>query len=155
VCLASEEAGVYEVLETGAGGSAFFRLSLADTGTVAVTVTAPNHVPHLGSVTFAPAAEGAGGGSVRAALMQNHPNPFGPATDIAYSLGERGHVRIAVYDARGREVAVLVDREVEPGTHSTSWVGRDDLGTHVGSGTYFVRMTIGSLCFDRKIVLLR
>lgn len=158
VCLMSEDGGIYEVRETGINGSASFRLSVDDTTVVAITVTAPDHVPYRGSVTLAPShgGEGADGEhTVRAALMQNHPNPFGPTTDIAYVISERKDVHIAVYDARGRRVAVLLDREVTPGTHSVTWSGQDELGAHVGSGTYFVRMTIGSLCFDRKIVLLR
>ena len=46
-------------------------------------------------------------------LLQARPNPFASATTLAYELPESGAVRLAVYDARGREVIVLVDRAQE------------------------------------------
>ena len=55
-------------------------------------------------------------GSVR--LDQNYPNPFNPETSIRFTLPRTGHVRLAVYDAVGREVAVLIDGVRVQGTHA-------------------------------------
>lgn len=49
-------------------------------------------------------------------LDQNYPNPFNPTTSIGYQVPASGaeHVRLAVYDMLGREVAVLVNEKKEP-----------------------------------------
>ncbi len=48
-------------------------------------------------------------------LDQNFPNPFNPVTVIRYAIPSAGRVRLAVHDLLGREVAVLLDGEQEPG----------------------------------------
>lgn len=48
------------------------------------------------------------------------PNPaYGPVR-LTYTLGAPGHVRLSVYDALGREVAVVVDAEHWRGEHMAS-----------------------------------
>ena len=70
-------------------------------------------------------------------LDQNYPNPFNPSTMIGYQVPGPGarHVKLAVYDMLGREVAVLVDEKKEPGSHSTVFNARG-----LASGVYFYRM---------------
>ncbi len=78
-------------------------------------------------------------------LEQNRPNPFNPSTTFAYELDEPGRVRIAVYDARGRELAVLLDEERGAGGGKAEWNGHDAGGRAVGAGVYFVRARAGAL----------
>ncbi len=56
-------------------------------------------------------------------LSQNYPNPFNPTTTIMYQIAGTGakgmgvtHVRLAVYDMLGREVALLVNESMKPGS---------------------------------------
>jgi hypothetical protein len=51
-------------------------------------------------------------------LGQNYPNPFNPTTTIRYSIAKSTHVTLAVFDIRGREVAVLVDEEKSAGAYT-------------------------------------
>lgn len=60
-------------------------------------------------------------GSAVAGLAQNRPNPFNAGTVIDYTLIERGAASLTVVDPLGRIVAVLVDREQEPGTYSVAF----------------------------------
>lgn len=88
-------------------------------------------------------------------LYQNFPNPFNPQTTITFTVDRRRPVEIAVYDVTGKQIAVLVDRIYEAGTHTTVWHGRDARGRAVPSGTYVVRMSIEGLTQARKVTLLR
>ena len=156
VCLRNESAGIYEVAGADAAGFVAMSVESSDTGTADLTVTAKNSIPHgevvtLGSETGVDDWES---GRVTA-LLQNYPNPFNPRTTIAFALSRRMSVAIAVYDVSGREVAVLVNEELEAGDHSVSWDGRDARGNDVASGTYFARMVAGASHFETKMILMR
>ena len=99
-----------------------------------------------GAVSMAPAA---------LRLMQNSPNPFNPSTRIAYSLDAGCHVRLEVFDAAGRSVAVLVDGLRGAGGHEAVWNGTGNDGRRAASGVYMYRLTAGKRTLTRKMVLLR
>lgn len=91
----------------------------------------------------------------RYALLQNHPNPFNPATTIRYDVPPPGAtVSLRVYDVRGRLVEVLREGFVGPGRHAATWDGTNRLGEHVGSGVYFYRLETPVSTHTRKMVLL-
>jgi hypothetical protein len=100
------------------------------------------------------------GVSVRSAghalsLMQNHPNPFNPTTRIDFSLPERSHVSIVVYDAAGRRVTTLVNEALPAGMNDVTWNGRNASGDSVSSGVYFYRLTAGKNVLTKKMILLK
>ncbi len=70
-------------------------------------------------------------------LHAAYPNPFNPQAQIRYQLAERAHVRIAVFDALGRQLTLVVDGIVEPGLHSEIFDG-----TGLASGLYLLQATI-------------
>ncbi len=88
-------------------------------------------------------------------LMGNHPNPFNPATTIAFAVEREQRVTIEVFDVDGRQVASIASRLFEPGVHSVQWTGRDDAGRIVPSGTYVVRLVTDDGAEARKISLVR
>lgn len=67
-------------------------------------------------------------------LHQNHPNPFNPVTQIHYSVPERAHVRLDVYNALGQHIASLVNEIKTPGTHQAIYDA-----TGQSSGIYLYR----------------
>jgi alpha-glucosidase (family GH31 glycosyl hydrolase) len=83
-------------------------------------------------------------------LRQNFPNPFNPSTSIEYSVPERSHVRILVFDILGREIQEVLNEMVEPGLHKAEWNPEG-----VAGGIYFYRMEAGGFLITRKLVLLR
>ena len=141
VCASAADLGIYEVGVTDGAGVATLSLPVDSAGSVTVVVTAPNRIPYASAVAI---TEGTGvedGGAARVtALLQNSPNPFGPSTEIAFSLARPGRVAVAVYDVSGRRVASLKDGEAEAGSFRLVWDGRDESGRDVAAGTYFVRM---------------
>ncbi|MCH7639555.1 MAG: T9SS type A sorting domain-containing protein [Bacteroidetes bacterium] len=62
------------------------------------------------------------------------PNPFTDQATIRYELSEAMVARMVVYDALGREVAVLADGEQQAGAHEVVFDGVD-----LAPGTYVVR----------------
>ena len=88
-------------------------------------------------------------------FLQNFPNPFNPVTTLRFSLPESGHVRIAVYDAAGRGVAVIADRRFQAGYSEVVWDGRNENGRALASGIYFARMTVKDFTVAKKLVMLR
>jgi len=70
----------------------------------------------------------------------NFPNPFASETTIPIGLKEAGHVRMRVYDTRGRIVRTLVDESLAAGVRRVRWDGLDGRGIRVSSGFYVVRV---------------
>lgn len=69
------------------------------------------------------------------ASLAAFPNPITADTRLRVSLPEAQHVRIALFDARGREVALLAEENVPAGT---SVLGLPSV--QLGSGIYFIKM---------------
>jgi hypothetical protein len=62
----------------------------------------------------------------------------------------RDRVSLAVYDVRGRQVAVLANGTMAPGVHRISWDA-----TGLTSGVYFYRLRAGTFVETKKMILLR
>jgi hypothetical protein len=89
-------------------------------------------------------------------LAQNRPNPFNPATVIAFTLDRPRNLTLAVFDAAGRHVATLLDGRVEAGPGSVTWDGCDDHGNAAPSGLYLYRIDLdGGEVDTRAMTLVR
>jgi hypothetical protein len=88
-------------------------------------------------------------------LKQNAPNPFSMATRFDYRLQNPGHVRIALYDIRGREVRVLVDQDQGAGDHTAIWDGKGRGTTPLASGLYICRMVANGVTTSRRVTMAR
>jgi hypothetical protein len=83
-------------------------------------------------------------------LSQNFPNPFNPSTDLQYGIHTAGLVRLTVYDLLGREVAVLVNKDLAPGTYRTEFSG-----SKLPSGIYLYTLTTPEGTQSQKMMLLK
>jgi hypothetical protein len=88
-------------------------------------------------------------------MVRSSPNPFGASTSLDYAVPERGRVMLGIYDAAGREVVILVDRDEEPGLRTVQWDGVDSRGVRAPAGVYFGRLRAGGRERASKIVLSR
>ena len=91
----------------------------------------------------------------RLLVLRGSPNPFGASTNLTYAIAEHGRVRLGIYDAAGREVSVLVDRDEEPGLHAVRWDGTGARGVRLPAGVYFGRLCLNGRERASKIVLSR
>jgi hypothetical protein len=88
-------------------------------------------------------------------LSQNYPNPFNPQTVIEYSLPQKSHVTIAVYNVLGQRVKILKDELEEAGYKTVTWDGKDETGSEVASGIYFYRIQAKDFLKCKKMLLLK
>ncbi len=83
-------------------------------------------------------------------LNQNHPNPFNPTTTISFSIPSKEYVTLKIYDALGKEIAVLFNDELLPGTYQKEWSANG-----LSSGVYFYKLQASNFNQTRKLVLLK
>jgi len=83
-------------------------------------------------------------------LYPNYPNPFNPNTQISFSLAEYGATTLRVYDLLGREIAILINGQLAPGSHTVNFTG-----SGLSNGIYFVRLVQGSNTQTHTITLLK
>ncbi len=89
------------------------------------------------------------------ALGAPMPNPFRSATTIPFSLPRRGLVTVRLLDLQGRVVRTLADGEFAAGSHDIHWDGRDDQGSLVRAGVYFVKLRSADGSDMRRAVFVR
>ncbi len=83
-------------------------------------------------------------------LYQNYPNPFNPSTNITFDLPTESTVKLVVYDLTGRQVSVLVDGYLKPGSHVISFTG-----SNLSSGIYIYELTAAGFRDVRKMSLIK
>ncbi len=93
--------------------------------------------------------------SMTFSLSQNYPNPFNPVTKIKFQIPTVGQrhafdLRLFIYDILGREVAVLVNEQVKPGSYEVEFDG-----SNYPSGVYFYRLTAGEYTETKKMILIK
>ncbi|MCW3093090.1 MAG: hypothetical protein JWP81_4159 [Ferruginibacter sp.] len=64
------------------------------------------------------------------------PNPFVGSNNVHYRLEEASQVNISVYDTKGNQVKVLVNKLMKPGTYDQNWNGND-----LTKGVYFIKVS--------------
>lgn len=91
-------------------------------------------------------------------LFQNYPNPFNPSTTFKFDLPKESFIKLIIYDLLGREVATLINEELNPGNYEVPWSATGGAGNY-SSGVYFYKLTAtaGTETFSctRKLILLQ
>ena len=83
-------------------------------------------------------------------LMQNYPNPFNSITKIQLQVASYKFVKLVVFDITGKEVAVLINKELQAGTYEVRFDAK-----HLSSGIYFYKLTSGEFSEMRKMIYLK
>jgi hypothetical protein len=88
-------------------------------------------------------------------LYDNFPNPFNPATNISFSIGDPSQVTLQIYNALGEKVLTMVDGNLAPGKYNYSWDGSNKHGKIVSSGMYYYRITAGNFIKTKKMLFIK
>jgi hypothetical protein len=91
-------------------------------------------------------------------LEQNYPNPFNPTTKIKFDIPNlplgRGvgemTVTLKVFDILGKEIATLVNEQLQPGTYEVTFNG-----SSLPSGIYFYKLIAGDFVETKKLIILK
>lgn len=75
-------------------------------------------------------------------LSANYPNPFAAntLTTFEYAVPANSHVRVRVFDVMGKEVATLVNADLNAGSYEGQWNGLNAFGQPVSAGMYYCRI---------------
>lgn len=88
-------------------------------------------------------------------IRGNFPNPFNMATTIEFSIGERGHASLVIYNIMGQKVRELVSELMEPGLHHVIWDGTNDRGENVSTGMYVSKLTVENRVVTHKMMMMK
>jgi len=83
-------------------------------------------------------------------LYDNYPNPFNPTTKIRFDIPGQTLATLTVYDVLGREVATLVNDQLNPGIYELEFDG-----LNYPSGVYYYRLTADKYVETRKMILVK
>jgi hypothetical protein len=84
------------------------------------------------------------------------PNPFIHDVRMVYAVESANDpVSISIYDLAGRHVRTLASGSRAPGRYLAVWDGRDEQGTRMRGGMYFVHALIGARTRQVRVTFLR
>lgn len=83
-------------------------------------------------------------------LNQNYPNPFNPSTRINFSISDRTHVNLIIYNIFGEEVDKLISELKEVGVHSINYTA-----TNISSGAYFYSLETENYKATKKFIYIK
>jgi len=84
-------------------------------------------------------------------LNQNYPNPFNPTTTISFSLAQDGLTTLKIYDILGREIATMVNTNLQAGVLHQEMLNASKLS----SGIYFYKLESGKQMQLKKLLLMK
>jgi hypothetical protein len=87
-------------------------------------------------------------------LMVNTPNPFNNYTAIKWQIPMKSRITISIYDALGRNIKTLVNKEAAAGYYCTVWDRTDDNRQTVTAGIYFYEMRTDNYIARHKMVIV-
>lgn len=82
-------------------------------------------------------------------LNNPHPNPFRTKTTIEFKLKSKEMVELTVYNAIGRKVDTIINKQIDAGNYSIQWNA-----TGLPAGVYYLRFQSGGFIQARNVVIL-
>ncbi|MDG5816887.1 CotH kinase family protein [Chitinispirillales bacterium ANBcel5] len=88
--------------------------------------------------------------TIQTQIKGNFPNPFTTSTSIQFSISQSEDVKVKIIDLKGRNIATLLQQNLNPGPHSVTWDAKG-----VTSGVYFCILQAGKRQLRKPLYLVR
>jgi uncharacterized repeat protein (TIGR01451 family) len=83
---------------------------------------------------------------------ERRPASSGSEIEISYYVEAAMHVRLEIFDVRGRHVKTLLAAVKDPGAYAVRWNETDDAGSRIPPGVYFAQLHSETGRCTRKII---
>lgn len=90
----------------------------------------------------------------RLSIQSVNPNPFQESVEIQFTLPSEANIQVVVFDGTGRLIRQLVNERTTRGQFQISWDGKDEGGTSMEAGIYYIQLTDGRQRVARKVMKL-
>jgi hypothetical protein len=144
--LRADARGEYVDREVLPGSAYFYRVAL---------VLADGEEEILGPAAVRVARAPSAAAPLETDLRVTTRNPFRGEASFSWATPVSGSVQLGVFDVAGRRVRTLVDAIHAAGVFEAHWDGRDNRGTRVPAGVYFVRLSARDAHVVQRVVLTR
>ncbi|NOR45647.1 MAG: T9SS type A sorting domain-containing protein, partial [Candidatus Delongbacteria bacterium] len=104
-----------------------------------ITITSPTGINDNGQFTIC-----------NLQLEQNYPNPFNPSTMINFSVEEKNHVSLSVFNQNGQLVNTLINGVKESGNYSVNFKANG-----LSAGIYYYTLTTDNDTISKKMILIK
>lgn len=88
-------------------------------------------------------------------LYDNYPNPFNPETIIRFTVNQSQKINLNIFNAQGRLINRLVNRNLQPGEYLIKWNGTDRHNQRVASGIYFYQLSGNKKIIVKKMQFIK
>jgi hypothetical protein len=85
--------------------------------------------------------------ALNAKVLKSVPNPLQPQNTILFYLDKPAHINMTVYDVTGKQVAVLVNKQLQAGMHNTTFAAG-----HLAAGVYTLTLMHNGKVITRKLL---
>jgi len=93
---------------------------------------------------------------IQTSLNAPKPNPvINGIANISFTIASPSNAALKIYDASGRLIKTLVDRNFEKGVYNYNWNSNDENNRQIAEGIYFCALETAKQKFTKKLILTR
>jgi len=87
--------------------------------------------------------------------IQSYPNPFNSENTISFNIKETSNVQVKIFNTLGKEINLLINKELSPGNYNIPWNAKDKFGSFLPSGVYLIVLKTKNSIKTFKSILLK
>jgi hypothetical protein len=89
------------------------------------------------------------------AMLTAAPNPFTGSNSITLYLTKKESITLKIFDLAGREVSLIAKTNLQQGSHTFKWNGKNSHGSNVAAGVYLVKLITADRTLHYTMLKLR
>ena len=121
-----------------------------DNGLDIAVTTSSGYLKVYASAAMQTAVTTATAGPILSRLKMPYPNPFNNALQVDFSMAQTGLVQVDVFNLAGQRVTSLMNAWQTLGDYRLEWNA-----TNVASGVYIIRLRVGDVLLERKVLMIK